>query len=240
MRGRVFLFFSVFVSCCALYADDLQIGSNDPAMGCGKLVQGPPGPPGPAGPVGPEGPPGIAGATGPQGPAGPTGPAGTFASYNFSAFSNSLSVSGTGTTQLTELSVTSPYYDGTGFDEAAGTYTVPASGKYSVKITINYTAPSPASSTLGSGIDPGFILRRTSPVVTTLLAGNMPVFNVNITLVLTLRTILSTGQVIMVGDVDLTVGDVIGLFYVADGLNLGLNLSGNNTPGVVWSMFSLF
>ncbi|GLB24773.1 hypothetical protein LXJ15735_10140 [Lacrimispora xylanolytica] len=63
----------------------------------------------------------------------------------------------------------------------------------------------------------------------------VPVLNVNVTL-LTLRAILGNGTVTLSGDVELTAGDVIGLFYNSDGLGLNLNLGGNNSSGVVWSI----
>ncbi|MEK3731054.1 MULTISPECIES: hypothetical protein [Paenibacillus] len=37
------------------------------------------------------------------------------------------------------------------------------------------------------------------------------------------------------GDVELNAGDVIGLFYEANGLTIPLNIGGP-TPGIVWSM----
>lgn len=38
------------------------------------------------------------------------------------------------------------------------------------------------------------------------------------------------------GDVELGAGDVIGLFYVSDGLSPTLNLGGANAGGMAWSM----
>lgn len=69
-----------------------------------------------------------------------------------------------------------------------------------------------------------------------MVAGNVPIFNVNIALLLTLRTILGSGLVTLVGDVNLSVGDTIGVFYIANGLTVPLNLGGVNPPGAVWSM----
>lgn len=199
---------------------------------CHPPCQGPPGPTGATGPTGP---------TGPAGPTGPTGPAGPSVAANaFSAFSNSLVVSGLGTTQLTNFSVTDPFYTGAGFNAINGNYTVPASGRYAVKITLNYETTAAITAAIADNVNPTFVLRRTSPTVTDLITGTVPVFNVDIPLVLTLRTILGSGEVVLAGDVNLTQNDVIGLFYEADGLNLTLNLSSTTTaPGVVWSMFSL-
>jgi hypothetical protein len=74
-----------------------------------------------------------------------------------------------------------------------------------------------------------------------LLSGNFPILDVNVALVLTLRAILGSGQITLVGDVNLNAGDVIAVLYIPNGLTLALNLGGAvNPPGVVWSMHSLF
>ena len=181
---------------------------------------------------------GTTGVTGVTGATGATGATGLAAGqYSFSAFLSSVSTSSS--TQLTNWTVSSPYYDSSSFDEINGNFTVPASGHYSIKATINYSTTSAVTASLGAGINPTFVVRRTSPSVTNLITGSLPVLNVNIALVLTLRTILADGQVILAGDVDLTVGDVIGLYYVADGLAVPLTLGGADSPGIVWSMHSL-
>ncbi|MPN29790.1 hypothetical protein SDC9_177243 [bioreactor metagenome] len=59
----------------------------------------------------------------------------------------------------------------------------------------------------------------------------------NIALVLTLRAILGSGTVTLAGEVRLNAGDVIGLFYVADGLTVPLDLGGGS--GIVWSVYRL-
>ena len=72
-----------------------------------------------------------------------------------------------------------------------------------------------------------------------LVSGNVPILNVNITLI-NLRAILGSGLVTLTGDVELTAGDEIGLFYEADGLTLNLNIGGGAlSPGIVWSMHKL-
>jgi hypothetical protein len=63
----------------------------------------------------------------------------------------------------------------------------------------------------------------------------VPVLNVNLTL-FSLRAILGNGSVTLSGEAELAAGDVIGLFYNADGLSLNLNLGGNNTSGIVWAI----
>lgn len=211
-------------------------------------TQGPIGPqglkgdPGDTGPQGPTGPTGATGATGATGDTGPQGPAGTTApTISFSAMLDPFTLpSGSTNTQLTGWSVTDPYYTGTGFNASSGNFVVPTTGKYSVKIEINYSA-STISTATASTISPAFILQRSASPGTALLSGNIPILNVNIALVLNLRVIVSTGQVILTGDLNLTSGDTIQLVYVPDGLTVPLNLGGaTNPPGVVWSMYSLF
>lgn len=59
--------------------------------------------------------------------------------------------------------------------------------------------------------------------------------NLNLIL-LTVRAVLGNGLVTLAGEVELTAGDVIGLFYNADGLAISLNLGGPDTGGIVWSV----
>lgn len=132
-----------------------------------------------------------------------------------------------------------PCYTGTGFDATTGNFTVPESGKYAIKITINYNVTGSIGAQIGSTVDPALVLRRTSPSTTDLIIGNFPIFDVIIALLLNLRVILGSGQVILVGDVNLSQNDVIGLFYIADGLNINLNIGGTNQPGIIWSVHSL-
>ncbi|WP_234973040.1 hypothetical protein [Paenibacillus vortex] len=58
-------------------------------------------------------------------------------------------------------------------------------------------------------------------------------------LVLTLRAVLGNGAVTLAGDVQLNAGDVVGLFYDANGLTISLNLGGATSSGIVWSIFRL-
>lgn len=180
---------------------------------------------------------GETGATGATGVTGATGATGAgVSSEGFSAFLPAFSVSAS--TQLTGWTVTDPFFDSDSFDEAAGNYTIPATGRYSFEATINYSTTAAISIGLGSGTNPAFVIQRTSPTVTDLVSGLFPVLNVNIALVLSLRTILGNGTVTLAGEFSLTEGDVIGLFYVADGLSLQLNLGGTSS-GIVWSCVRL-
>ncbi|WP_342437997.1 hypothetical protein NSS79_01400 [Paenibacillus sp. FSL L8-0436] len=132
----------------------------------------------------------------------------------------------------------SPYYDSPTFNETTGNYTIPATGRYSIEATVNYSTTAAISVALGAGVDPAFVVRRTSPVTTDLVSGLFPLLNVNIALLLTLRTILGNGTVTLTGEFELTAGDVIGLFYVSDGLTVPLDLGGTSS-GIVWSVHRL-
>ncbi|WP_373900581.1 hypothetical protein [Geomicrobium sp. JCM 19037] len=129
-----------------------------------------------------------------------------------------------------------PFYTDTGFDPTTGNYTVPTSGRYSIKAMINYQTTAAISVQLGAGVNPAFTLERISPTPTVIASGLFPVLNVNILLLLTLRTILGNGGVNLTADVNLNAGDVIGLFYVSNGLNINLNIGAGSSSGVVWSI----
>ena len=200
-------------------------------------VIGPTGPTGATGAQGITGPTGPTGATGQQGITGPTGPTGatgpTATSEGFSAFLSTASVSAS--SQLTGWSVAAPYFNSGNFNPATGNYTVPATGRYIIEATINYATTAVITIALGAGINPAFVVQRSSPTVTSLITGLFPILNVNIALILSLRTILGSGTVTLAGEVQLNAGDIIGLYYVANGLTIGLNLGGSGS-GIVWSV----
>ena len=183
------------------------------------------------GPTGPTGATGAQGITGPTGPTGATGPTAT--SEGFSAFLSTASVSAS--SQLTGWSVATPYFNSGNFNPATGNYTVPATGRYIIEATINYATTAVITIALGAGINPAFVVQRSSPTVTSLITGLFPILNVNIALILSLRTILGSGTVTLAGEVQLNAGDIIGLYYVANGLTIGLNLGGSGS-GIVWSV----
>ncbi len=196
--------------------------------------QGVIGPTGPTGATGAQGITGPTGATGPQGPTGPTGATGpTVTSEGFSAFLSTASVSAS--SQLTGWSVAAPYFNSGNFNPTTGNYTVPATGRYIIEATINYATTAVITIALGAGINPAFVVQRSSPTVTSLITGLFPILNVNIALILSLRTILGSGTVTLAGEVQLNAGDIIGLYYVANGLTIGLNLGGSGS-GIVWSV----
>lgn len=189
---------------------------------------------GPAGPTGPTGATGAQGEVGPIGPTGSTGAAGpTLTNDGFSASLTTLSLSSSG--QLTGWSVAPPYFNNGSFNTGTGNYTVPTTGRYIVQATINYSASAAISVNLGSSVTPSFSIERRSPVVTSLIKGLFPILNVNVALVLSLRAILGSGTITLAGEVVLDAGDVIGLFYNANGLTINLNLGGTSN-NVIWSM----
>ena len=211
------------------------IGPAGPTGATGAQgVTGPTGPTGAQGITGPTGPTGAAGAQGITGPTGPTGATGpTATSEGFSAFLSTASVSAS--SQLTGWSVAAPYFNSGNFNPATGNYTVPATGRYIIEATINYATTAVITIALGAGINPAFVVQRSSPTVTSLITGLFPILNVNIALILSLRTILGSGTVTLAGEVQLNAGDIIGLYYVANGLTIGLNLGGSGS-GIVWSV----
>src|SRR5690606_16615525 len=103
--------------------------------------------------------------------------------------------------------------------------------------TISYSTTAAITISLGAGINPAFSIRNIT-TATDMISGLFPVLNVNVALILTLRTILGNGTVTLTGDVELTAGDAVGLFYVADGLTLSLDLGGPDVP-VTWSIHQI-
>ncbi len=155
----------------------------------------------------------------------------------FSARVSTVSVSAN--TTLTNYSVTDPSYTATGFNASTGQYTVPETGKYAISATINYQLTTTVNASLGTGVNPYFRVVRTSPIVTPLITGYLPVFDVNIALVLNLRTVLRNATVTLSGNAILSAGDVIGLQYDANGFTNMVNIGGDLIPGVVWSVTKL-
>ena len=177
---------------------------------------------------------GSIGATGTTGNTGVTGATGaSVTSEGFSAVLSTLTLSAGA--QLTGWAVASPYFSSGNFNVSTGNYTVPTTGRYMIYATINYSTTAALSASLGSNINPAFVIKRTSPTTTNLITGLFPVLNVNIALVLTLRAVLGSGTVTLAGEVQLNAGDVVGLYYVDSGLGLSLNLGGASNV-VVWSI----
>lgn len=167
----------------------------------------------------------------PTGPTGPPGP--TLTAEGFSAVLSSLTVNSG--RQLTGWSTAAPYFNSGNFNTTTGNYTVPATGVYLIQATINYITTATINAVLGAGINPAFAVRRSSPTVTNLITGLFPVLNVSIALLLTLRTILGNGTVTLAGEASLNAGDVVGLYYIDNGLSININLGGTSN-GIVWSI----
>ncbi|MFF2533329.1 hypothetical protein ACFVS2_31220 [Brevibacillus sp. NPDC058079] len=209
-------------------------GATGTTGATGISVPGATGETGATGITGPTGATGATGETGATGATGATGPA--FTTENFSGFLSTVTLNAS--SQLVNWSTASPYYGSPSFNPVTGTYTVPATGTYAIKATINYETTAAITVNLGPGITPAFEVQRITPTATNLIIGDFPVLNINIALVLTLRAILGTGTVTLAGDVQLYAGDTLGLFYVANGLTINLNLGGGG-EGIVWSIHRL-
>ncbi|MBP1969342.1 hypothetical protein J2Z83_001446 [Virgibacillus natechei] len=209
--------------------DTGEVGPTGPAGDTGEV--GPTGPTGDTGEMGPTGPTGDTGEIGPTGPTGATGP--NVATTGFSARRTPTTLATTN--QLGDWTVSSPNFSSESFNPTTGDFTVPESGRYAIKAIVSYTTTAAISVSLGTGIDPSFVIRRTSPTTTDLITGLFPLLNVNV-LVLSLRAILGNSSVTLTGDVELNEGDVIGLFYESDGLNINLNLGGTTDSATVWSI----
>lgn len=152
----------------------------------------------------------------------------------FTATKNAMAISASGSIS----NFNQEYAAGPGLNAVTGTYTVPETGIYRVSAIVNYSTTAAVSISLGAGVDPRINLRVNG--VTNKLTGNFPLLNVNVVLVLSLRAILGSGTVVLSGDVPFTVGEVVDLYYEADGLSINLNLgSGGTENGIVWSMRKL-
>jgi len=139
------------------------------------------------------------------------------------------------TTTLTNWTVTSPEYSNAAFNASTGILTIPENGKYTFTVNINYTITAGVTSQLGADVNPGFVLRKTTPSVVDLSSSPIPIFNVN-TLVLTLRVTLAAAQIILTGDFNLDLGDTVEVVYNADGFTTSLSLGEFYLPGVTYSV----
>jgi len=155
----------------------------------------------------------------------------------FSASLNSI-VTNTAT-QLTGWSVSAPSYTSAGFNAATGSYTVPETGTYAIETTINYSLTAVTTVSVGTGVNPYFEVRRISPATSSIVSGYLPMLNVNIALVLTLKSVLDRGVVTLSRNVNLNAGDELGLFYQPSGFTPGINIGGGLIPGVLWAIRKL-
>jgi hypothetical protein len=142
-------------------------------------------------------------------------------------------------TTFTIWNSSAPFYNTGNFDATSGEFTVPATGNYLISATIPYKTTAPVTISQGAGVNPFFEVVRTSPSAASLLQGALPMIDVNIALVLTLRSVLGSGTVTLAGSVELTAGDIITLKYNANGLTIPLNMGGGVSSGIVWSVTKL-
>ena len=140
------------------------------------------------------------------------------------SFSASTATAMASTATFTNWSVAAPFFGHAGFDSASGLFTVPETGYYRINGQANYKMASALAISLGSGVDPQISIDRNgTPVV----VGNLPIFNVNVALVLTLRTLLTSATVPVQADLYLTAGDTISMSYNANGLSLNMPFQAN-------------
>ncbi|MEG0921055.1 MAG: hypothetical protein RSD57_14935 [Comamonas sp.] len=74
------------------------------------------------------------------------------------------------------------------------------------------------SISLGATVNPAFQIYRGAPTATALASSPLPVLDVNMALVLTMRTVLGSASVPLDAELHLDAGDIIELRYAADGL----------------------
>lgn len=89
--------------------------------------------------------------------------------------------------------------------------------------------------TLGiwGSVYPYFEVRRSEPTSKVLVSSLLPVLNLNVTL-LNIRAVLGNAAVVLEGEAELAAGDIIGIYYAANGLTLTLNIGLGAVSGVVW------
>jgi hypothetical protein len=97
---------------------------------------------------------------------------------------------------------------------------VPATGTYRLAASCNVGLTAAQNFSLGAGVDPSLDLQVDSATLATSRVG---IINVNMPLVLTLRSVVE-GPVALDTVVDLTAGDVVTLAYVPDGLAFNVAL----------------
>jgi len=162
---------------------------------------------------------------------------GTPALTGFCASVSAASVSAS--TAFTVWSTSSPFYNTGDFDATSGEFIVPATGNYLISATIPYKTTAAVTTSQGAGVNPYFEVVRTSPSSASLLQAYLPILDVNIALVLTLRSILGNATVTIAGSVELTAGDIITLNYNANGLTVPIDMGGGLGSGIVWSVTKL-
>lgn len=143
----------------------------------------------------------------------------------FSAVKSSLAVSTN--SQITAFNASDPFFSSSNFNATTGYYTVPTAGIYQMQANLNYNTNAAISATLSADINPALEIRRTSTPAATLAAGQFPIVNLNLDLglvQLTIRAVLGGGSATATGLMNLDAGDVLQLYYNADGMTVALTL----------------
>lgn len=196
------------------------------------------GPQGPIGEQGEQGPDGVQGETGADGPQGETGISETL--YDFSATLSNFILDNDG--QFSFYTTADPFYTDTGFNPITGIYTVPSTGKYAISAIVDFVRLGDLE-ILGDSVEPRIVLAAISGGTTTLLYGSFPIFDYDDTGGggnLNTRVLAQRGRVFVGGDIILSSGTQIALFYEADGMTSQIQFGELGSPGVTWSIYSLF
>ncbi len=161
------------------------------------------------GPTGPRGLPGLDGLLGPTGPTGLTGIQGIPGLSGIAGLitgsSSPTSATGGATSWFAGWNQTSRNVDGD-FDPATGRYTVPETGRYLIDLTATGGPLSAVTVALGAAQATSVqVLRNNSPIDSV----TAPIMNVNIALLLNLRTLLSDAPVTLSKVYDLNADDVL-------------------------------
>lgn len=122
------------------------------------------------------------------------------------------------------------------FNTTSGVFTVNRTGYYQVKASLSYSTTASITAAIGSGVVPVVELARNVTTPESLIVGAFPILDVNIALLLTLRAILGSGEVVLTGDIHLNAGDQVFIRYVPDGLTIPINLGGSMGRGLFWSV----
>ena len=146
-------------------------------------------------------------------------------SEGFSASKSSLAVSANA--QITGFTISNPSFGSSSFNATTGNYTVPETGIYQMQAIVNYNTNAAITATLSADVNPTIDIRRTSAPAATLTTAQLPIVNLNLNLglvTLTIRAVLGGGSIAVSGLMNLSKGDILGLYYNADGMTVALTL----------------
>jgi hypothetical protein len=156
---------------------------------------------------GPQGEPGTVGPAGPQGEIGPQGPPGSGLEEPLLASRDGLELDGSAEPAAFEEWSVVPGVEGSGFDPETGVFTAPENGAYLVAIGADGGPKAASTISVGGGVGPFEldIVKNGS----TLDSRSFPMIDVNVALVLTLRTPLHDGAAQITEALPLETGDQI-------------------------------